>query len=233
MLSFFLPRSCLNCSEHIGSKYGDELLQHYLCENCARIVHSLSIPTPDDHFDKLHRFESLGAEVNISGAYNFSEAGGIAQTLVHHAKYNSMMKLAISLGELAAERLPSDLVNYDYIIPIPLHRTRFAERGYNQAEKIGEGLSTYFSVPLAKRSLLRRIKPTPSQTGLNIDEREDNVRDAFALSKEANLIKDKRVILLDDVMTTGATLASAAYELDQAEPSEIAVVSICVVEEGF
>ena len=232
MLSLLLPRTCLNCSEHIGSKYGDELLEKYLCVNCSRVFHLLSIPTEDDIIDKQHRFESIGAEVNITGAFKFSESDNIVQTLIHHAKYHSMVKLATTLGELAAVRLPTDYLNYDYIVPIPLHRTRMAERGYNQAEKIAEGLSKFLSVPVAKRSLLRRVKATPTQTGLTADEREDNVRDAFALSNDNSDLKDKRLILIDDVMTTGATMASAAHELDKAEPAEIAVVSVSIVTDS-
>ncbi|HYM34631.1 MAG TPA: ComF family protein [Steroidobacteraceae bacterium] len=195
-----------------------------------RVFDNLSIPSAGDLEDKRFRFDKLRADVSVAAAFRFSEAGKLTQTLIHHAKYNSMMQIAVKLGKISGQRLPSTLHTFDYLVPIPLHRTRLAERGYNQAERIAKGLSKSINVPISRSTLLRRIKPTPTQTGLTAGEREENVRDAFALSANTNL-KGKKVILVDDVMTTGATLASAAHELDKAEPAEIAVVSVSVVTE--
>ena len=140
-----------------------------------------------------------------------------------------MRKLATLLGIETASRLPTDLKAIDHIIPVPLHRARYSERGYNQSECIANGLATVLQTTSVSTKQLTRIKPTPSQTGLNAEEREENVKGAFKLNKSAVELKGKRLLLIDDVMTTGATLASAALQLDKAGPLSITIVAVSAV----
>ncbi len=140
-----------------------------------------------------------------------------------------MRKLATLLGIETALRLPDNLKAIDHIIPVPLHRTRYSERGYNQSECIAGGIATVLNNAPVSTKLLTRVKPTPSQTGLTAEEREENMRGAFTLHKKATELKGKRLLLIDDVMTTGATLASAAVELDKAGPSSITIVAVSAV----
>lgn len=128
--------------------------------------------------------------------------------LLHSFKYQANLAIAPVLAELLAARIDTDALP-DVIVPMPLHATRLRERGFNQALEIARHVSKKFRVPLLA-AMCRRVKDTPSQTGLPWKERENNIRNAFEC--EADLA-GKRIAILDDVMTTGATLNELAKVL--------------------
>ena len=141
-----------------------------------------------------------------------------------------MPRLALYLG-FECHKRNSDIANkYDYLVPVPLHKRRYAERGYNQSEILASGISKVSSVPVAKRKWLSRVRQTPSQTGLTLEQREENVRGAFALSNRGKKeFHNKRLLIIDDVMTTGATLASAASAFISAKPKQIDLFALAAV----
>lgn len=122
---------------------------------------------------------------------------------IHRLKYQGQLIEAARLGRLLAPRLPS---RPDLILPVPLHRWRLARRGYNQAGELARQLGRLTGIPTDPR-LARRIRPTPDQIGLTAVERRRNLRGAFHISSGLDGL---HVALLDDVMTTGATLAELA-----------------------
>jgi ComF family protein len=109
---------------------------------------------------------------------------------------------------------------------MPLHTLRYAERGYNQSEMLAKGLSKVLGVPMSAK-ILKRIKNTPSQTGLNAVERQKNVSGAFRVVKPGVIIA-KTVLLVDDVKTTGATMNECARVLMQQMPTKIHAISLAV-----
>lgn len=159
---------------------------------------------------------------HIIARHRFIETAPI-RSLIHSAKYAGMMRLARELGKCLQQDLQQ--VEYDAIVPVPLHRARLAERGYNQAEELAKGLN---GVIAAKA--VRRIRPTQSQTGLHVEERIENVRGAFALGRQAASLRGKHVLIVDDVMTTGATIASVAETVMGAEPRTISIATLAITE---
>jgi len=126
--------------------------------------------------------------------------------LIHGLKYQNHTAYARILGELLAERIDSK--DIEAILAVPLFATRFRDRGFNQAELIAESLAKSLGIPIIKGAL-SRIKDTPTQTHLNAKQRKQNLKNAFEVKKD-KLSGLKHVALLDDVITTGATMQSLA-----------------------
>jgi competence protein ComFC len=138
---------------------------------------------------------------------------GPLRTAIHQFKYEDLRCLAGPLGVLMAEgwsKLAAGDWEPDVIVPIPLHPKRQRQRGYNQATLLARELGCRLGHPIHEDTLIR-TKATAPQVDLNAQERRDNVRDAFACRNDD--LAGKRVMLVDDVCTTGATLESAAEAL--------------------
>lgn len=228
MLSFFLPQVCIHCNAPCGKHdKTDNDLKKYLCTNCLRQFQLLLQPSDTDIENKQHLFSVLDTKFTFYTPYPFI-AEGITQSIIHHFKYADMPNLACIIGKELTTRLPE--MGYDVIVPIPLHGTRLGERGYNQSEKLAEGISAIVSIPIAKKHLVKRTRQTPSQTGLTLEERQKNMQGAFALTdKGKEALQGKRILLVDDVMTTGATMASAAEAISTAQPLEIGILAFATV----
>lgn len=228
MLSFFLPQVCIHCNAPCG-KDGktDNDLKKYLCNNCLRQFQLLLQPSSIDLDNKRHLFSNFATKLTFYTPYPFI-AEGITQSIIHHFKYSDMPNLAVVIGKELTSRLPE--MKYDMVVPIPLHGTRLGERGYNQSEKLAEGISSVLKIPIAKKHLVKRTRQTPSQTGLTLEERQKNMEGAFALTdKGKEALRQKRILLVDDVMTTGATMASACEAIIIAEPKEIGLLAFTTV----
>lgn len=144
------------------------------------------------------------------------------------AKSWSSLPASKQLGELLWQSMGHHCDNIDYIIPIPLHWTRYAQRGYNQAEVIARVLSSYSKKPVV--SLLARTKKTKYQAMLGAQEREENLKNALHLNvSNTKLYHGKRLLIVDDLMTTGATLESAAKTVLALNPITVKAVVICRV----
>ena len=223
MFSLFLPERCLHCeapAERSLHLRASRVRDRYLCAVCARILDFQE--RPEEHYLR-DQFALVASELPLASArsrYWFDTASPL-RSIIHSFKYSDMPKLAQHFGGELAALVPSES---EYLIPIPLHRTRMAERGYNQAEMLALGIANAQGGEVFHA--LRRTRPTPSQTQLTIPERIENVRGAFALTRKANALEDKHVLLIDDVMTTGSTLASAAEVLRTAKPRSIGILTL-------
>jgi ComF family protein len=114
---------------------------------------------------------------------------------------------------------------FDCIVPVPLHYRRFYSRGFNQSEEIGRFLAGWMSVPLWTETL-RRARPTKPQTRLAHADRLKNVRDAFVIF-HADPVKERHVLLLDDVFTTGSTVNACAMALKEAGVRRVTALTLC------
>jgi ComF family protein len=140
--------------------------------------------------------------------------------IIHHLKYSDRVSLAKPLGDILKNCLEHESFTGDLIIPVPLHRSRERQRGFNQAELIAARLGR----PMATR-LLRRRKDTPSQTGLTRNQRKRNLASAFEARGEVN----GTVIVVDDVYTTGSTMNEIARTLKRAGAERVEVLTVARV----
>lgn len=158
--------------------------------------------------------------VVAAGAYE----GGLAQA-IQALKYRHRRRLAATLGEALAAAARTALVEAGVLVPVPLHPTRYRGRGFNQSELLGRELSRRLGWPLEARSL-RRVRPTKSQAKLGLQEREANLFGAFAA--RPGWQAPERVILVDDVYTTGATTSACAAALLAAGAKRVDVLALAV-----
>ncbi|HTY00285.1 MAG TPA: ComF family protein [Bacteroidota bacterium] len=152
----------------------------------------------------------------------YFEKEGPLQQLIHKLKYGGMTRIGVLVGEeiaagIAGHRGDGNAV----IVPVPLHRAKRRERGYNQSYFIGRGISRELGVPVREWALRREIY-TRSQTTLDIIERAKNVEGAFRVpSRSVDALRGKTVLLVDDVITTGATIRACAAALREANVERI------------
>ncbi|MCB9437959.1 MAG: ComF family protein [Anaerolineales bacterium] len=185
--SLVFPDICAGC-QRVG---------HLICSNCLQQLITPFTPFDADGFDG---FTCIGTH------------SGPLRKIIHALKYEATPRLAQPLGALLTQQLHQQKWSFDTIIPVPLHQHREEERGYNQAKIIAHALVVENTIVM---DALARTRETPTQVGKTAAERKTNVNDAFAL-KPAFLpqqLEGKRVLLIDDVCTSGATLVACAAPL--------------------
>jgi ComF family protein len=220
ILNFVLPPVCVCCDSVLES--GKE----FVCPGCLSKLKQV-----DRNYnifqDRVHK---VNFEGNTFSLYWFVEGTEI-QYILHAFKYSRMKSIGKlfgrKIGEEIALRFPGE---YDYTVPVPLHRSKQRERTYNQSDYISRGISEALSIkPLEK--CLKRTRYTKTQTKLTITEREENVRGAFKLNdRYAEAIKGNNIVLVDDVITTGSTILECARVLRESGCGEVIVCSIALAE---
>lgn len=163
--------------------------------------------------------------LDYAGAWLYYNRNELVKQFLWEIKYNQNTHLASELGKLAVKNVGQKIKqNIDIIIPIPLHENKFQLRGYNQTEFIGNGVSELLQIPILSNVLIRS-KNTASQTKYTRDQRFSNINKAFEI-KNNERIKDQRILLIDDVITTGATIEGAGRMLVDAGLKSLSVFSL-------
>ncbi len=174
--------------------------------------------------------EKLAGRLPIKYAWAFLKfrKGGIVQHLLHQMKYNNHPEVGVVLGRIFGHDLKNAGLStgFDVIIPVPLHEVRRRKRGYNQSAKLAEGLSHSMNIPWDESISIRTMK-TRTQTKKSKMERWENVKDVFTVSTN-QIITGKRILLVDDIITTGATLEACGQHLITHGCSELSVA--CIAE---
>jgi len=153
-------------------------------------------------------------------------------TAIHSLKYRERVHLAQDLAQwtLTQGEIPGFLPEVDMIIPVPLHPRRLKERGFNQSQLLGRVLAEELNIPCDPFALIR-TKDTDPQVGLSEKERRKNVRGAFEIDQRREfLVRGKTLLLVDDVMTTGATVEECARTLKSAGAEKVYVLTMARVE---
>ena len=156
----------------------------------------------------------------FDAAYTFGSYEGALRDLIHLFKYGRIQTLAGPLGRLLAQALPRDQ-SFDLIVPMPLHWRKRWRRGFNQSALLARQIARRTSVPV--RNVLRRVRHTAAQAGLTNAKRRLNVSGAFRARMR---LDGQRVLLIDDVMTTGATAASCARAIKLAGASHVTLLTL-------
>lgn len=215
--SLFYPPTCVVC---LGTVEGVE----YLCSSCRsrapRIVAPFCAKCSEPFFGAITQtFSCANCEhrtLHFDTAVAAYRSRSLVRKLVHDFKYGRQRHLRYPLAEWLSETLNDPRLRdrrFDVIIPVPLHAARERERGFNQATLLAELLATKMAVPL--RPVLERIRYTTTQTSHDRAERMENLQDAFRLRKNRD-VRELRVLLIDDVLTTGSTLSECARVLKAA-----------------
>lgn len=207
VIDFIYPPVCNVCN-HLVMR--NELP---VCESCWKtltVVYS-SHPT---WIDLKLKFLNRGNVKDLISCYLF-ESEGKLQEIIHLLKYKDMKSIGIRLGRDLGKIILSSPVysSADYLVPVPLHRLKRRERGYNQSEFLCQGIIQIIPINFVPE-FLKRIRYTQSQTKLNIHERIENVENAFEIHNPyKRFVKDKSFIIVDDVITTGSTINACASKL--------------------
>lgn len=203
--SLFYPRYCVACHDSLIK--GEDTL----CTNCLadlpRTNYHLTLQNPISK-----RLEGR-LPLAFASAFLTFRKQGIVQSLLHELKYRGKPEIGQRLGKLYGKDLRGISLHerLDFIIPVPLHAHRLRKRGYNQSAMFAQGLGESMGIPWAD-SISIRVQSTQTQTSKTRQERWQNVSDAFTVLPSFNL-SGKRVLLVDDVITTGATLEACGSHL--------------------
>jgi ComF family protein len=225
-LSFFYPEICQYCREQWA-----EPAEGFICAECARQVQFIEPPFCSRcglpfAGELTTPFECANcAEIELHFSYGRAavRATGMVLDLIHRWKYQRALWLEPFLARLLIQQVSLHVVAHDWdlIVPVPLHREKLLEREFNQAEHLACRLGQALQLPVC-RSAVKRIAATPTQTKLTRAARNENMRRAFAPAI-TEPVRGRRVMLVDDVLTTGATTNACARVLRQAGAAEVCV----------
>ena len=220
-VSLVFPKICHACGTSLNQA------EEHFCTIC---IHQL--PYTNFHLQTDHKLrKQFWGRVNIQSAvaYLYFNKGGKVQNIMHQLKYNKQAQLGVALGKMYAADL-KDIPHYqqaEAIIPVPLHPSKLKKRGYNQSEEFAKGLSEVLEIPVFPHILIRKsIKD--SQTFKSRINRFENMQEVFTTTKGFENLKN--IILVDDTITTGATLEACVIALQEVGVTEINIVGIAFTE---
>jgi ComF family protein len=222
-----LPRLCASCREPVGGEGLCAACWSKLAFITPPYCERLGIPFPYDPGPGVLSMEAIAdppAYRRARAAVRFDE---VARALVHGLKYGDRLDLAPMMGRWMAAAGRALTAEADAIVPVPLHWRRQWTRRFNQSALLAEAIAKASGVPVAD-SALKRVKATPQQVGLSQSARALNVQGAFAVSSKA-AVEGRRLILVDDVVTTGATVDACARALLRARAAHVDVLAFARV----
>lgn len=219
-ISLIYPQLCLACGQGLVTS-----------ENCICISCLYKLPYTNYHLEPENKvMKQFWGRVDVlaATAFLYFKKGSSVQKLMHQLKYHNQQEVGIVLGKLYGKNLMDIDVysNADVIVPVPLHKTRFKKRGYNQSEQFALGLAEAMDIKVDTSILLRQYA-SETQVNKSRYNRYTNMADVFVASYQNNY---KKIILVDDTITTGATLEACTIALQKAGYTQINIVGIAFTE---
>jgi ComF family protein len=232
LFSLFLPDDCRVCGNALTEvsripvcrrclEEPQPLSAEYFCAACRTPFQNRS-PLGEDGRCTLCRLGLRG----FDAAYCYGAYEGTLRELIHLFKYGRIRTLARPLGERLASAIPWDQ-RFDLIVPVPLHWRRRFQRGFNQAALLAASVARRYSTPVV--AAVRRRRSTAPQAGLSNSKRRANVAGAF-LVRRPQVVAGRRILLVDDVMTTGATASACAAALKRAGARHVVLLTLARVD---
>jgi ComF family protein len=217
MLGLIYPNICVTCGKHLP--YG----MPFVCPGCR-----YGLPRTGFHRERENPVEQIfwgRTPIQYAAALFYYTKGSRYQKLIHVMKYHGKKELGYEMGKIyGRDLLNSPFSEIEMIVPVPLHSSKKRKRGYNQSEWIGMGLAESLEKPLVDNILYRSVK-TKTQTRKSRHERWKNVENVFRL-RDIDPLRNRHILLVDDVITTGATLESCANVLSRCTNTSVSVVAL-------
>lgn len=221
-LHLFYPHVCTGCGSDILAS--ENLLCLYCTESLPNTRFALHEGNPVE--------KSFWGRIPVAAAHSqyYFTKDSLVQHLIHQLKYKNNKEIGAYMGELTGSTLLNSgrFQNIDMIIPLPLYPDKERKRGYNQASVIAEGMAKAMQVPVLNHNLTRQ-RFTETQTRKHRDERWQNVEGSFAVSNRAALA-GKNILLVDDVVTTGATLEACGQAILQIEGTRLFIATLAYAD---
>lgn len=221
--SILVPIVCFGCNAHLNRG------EQHLCTVCRN-----SMPLTEYTFNEENTLDRIfygRIHIKKASSFLFFTENGIVKRLVHHLKYKNQEQIGVFLGDWYGQILKENgyLDGIDFVIPVPLHKKKMKQRGYNQVALFSEQIA--FNIGAAyKDNLLIKTANTKTQTTKSRIGRWQDNKALYQLT-DASLLKNKKVLLLDDVITSGATMEICAKALQEAEGITIYIASMAVVSQ--
>ena len=236
LIDFFYSPTCLICGDKINLNYKIKLDKsktetnpyivstEFCCSKCKSQITFAG-----------NKYEIIADIIPNYTQYDFAIANAISLfknandlpiiNLIYGLKYKGFSRIGLEYGKWLGEVLVAEnMTEYDYIVPVPIHPARKRERSFNQSDFIADGINEILNIEIAY-DLLKRTKYTHSQTQLSHKERLENIKDIFTLNKKYDVVK-KKILLVDDVLTTGSTVNNCALALLENNAIQVDVATL-------
>ena len=219
--TIMMPRLCFGCNVRL---YRGE--QH-ICTVCRN-----ELPLTEFNYSEENAVDRIfygRIKIKKAASLLYFEEEGIVKNLIHYLKYKNQEPIGIFLGDWMGQQLKHDDALYpiDVVIPVPLHRIKLRKRGYNQVARFAQRIAYHLGADY-QATALKKNANTKTQTKKNRFYRWSETKELYTLTNPSDM-KHKRILLVDDVVTTGATLEACATALKQAEGTEVFIATMAVV----
>jgi len=231
LLSRLFPSRCILCCQTIAGPAAHDVIE--ICTACFSLLPfnetsclRCALPLADDMAEQLLCGRCIQKSPGFDYSYSVFHYEDDIISMIHKLKFSEKITYARSIGEILAKKLADELPaageKPDCILPVPLHKKRMRQRGFNQSIEIARGIAAKYKIPIEANAVVRQ-QSTSSQTGLNAKQRRKNIKGAFCVAGKLNY---KHVLIIDDVVTTGSTVNELAKLLKKNKVERVGVLSI-------